>query len=141
MSPRPFAHLLPAEAVLWAAWLTQQGRRAEEFRYDVRVGRGRPVPAGTPENIARDWTLLTQQRIDALEVRDGAPTLYEISPRGSRSAFGAIELYRDLYRQTFDYEGPVQLVLVVGEIRPDFREVAQARGIQVFIVRPEEEAP
>ena len=138
MSPQRFAHLRPAEAHLWARWLTRYGTAFDRFAYDVRVGRGRPGDPAAPPEIQRDWQLLTQQRIDALEVRDGVPTLYEISPRGSRAAFGAIELYRDLYRQTFGYEGPVQLVLVVGEIRPDFLEVAQARGIQVYIVRPEE---
>lgn len=138
MSPRPFAHLLPAEAVLWSRWLRSQGRRAEEFLYDVRVGRGRPVPAGTPENIARDWTLLTKQRIDVVEVRDGVPTLYEVSPRGSRAAFGAIELYRDLYRETFAYDGPIGLALVVGSIHPDFQAVAEARGVTVYIMPPGE---
>jgi len=138
MSPRPFAHLLPAEAVLWSRWLRQQGRRAEDFRYDVRVGRGRPIPAGTDPIIARDWTTLTQQRIDVVGTIDGVLTLVEVSPRGGRASFGAIELYRDLYRETFAYDGPLGMALVVGAIHPDFLRVAAQRGIRVYLVPPEE---
>jgi len=140
MSPRTFAHLLPAEAVLWSRWLRQQGRRAEDFRYDVRVGRGRPIPAGTDPIIARDWTLLTQQRIDVVGTIEGVLTLVEVSPRGSRAAFGAIELYRDLYRETFAHDGPLGMALVVGAIHPDFLRVAEQRGIRVYLVPPEEGA-
>ena len=140
MSPRPFAHLLPAETILWSRWLRQQGRRAEDFAYDVRVGRGRPVPAGTDPIIARDWEILTKQRIDVVGRIDGVRTLIEVSPRGSRAAFGAIELYRDLYRETYPREEPLGMALVVGAIHPDFLRVAEQRGIRVYIVPPEEGA-
>lgn len=138
MSPRPFAHLMPAEAVLWARWLTQHPGEYDRFAYDVRVGRGRPVPAGTPGNVARDWEILTKQRIDVVGFRGQEPTLFEVAPRGGRGAFGAIELYAELYRETFAYQGPLPLVLVVGSLHPDFRRIAAQRQITVYILPPEE---
>lgn len=137
MSPRAFAHLLPAEAVLWSRWLARYAGQYEAFAYDVRVGRGRPVPAGTPENLARDWTTLTQARIDAVGFQGDVHTIFEVSPRGGRSAIGAVQTYEQLYRQQVGPQVTVRLAIVCERMHPDLRAAAEAMGITVYELPPE----
>lgn len=137
MNPQRFPHLRPAEAHLWARWLARHGAQYDRFAYDVRVGRGRPGDPTAPPEIQRDWQLLTQQRIDAVAWRGGVPTLFEVSPRAGRAAYGALLIYRDLYRQTFPDAGAPQLALVTNRIHPDIQQTAEANGITVYVI-PEE---
>jgi hypothetical protein len=134
MSPQRFPHLRPAEAHLWARWLTRYGAGWKRFAYDVRVGRGRPGDPSAPPEIQRDWQLLTQQRIDAVGWQDGGPTLFEVSPRAGRAAYGALLLYRDLYQQTYPAGGVPHLALVTNRIHPDIQQTAEANGITVYII-------
>lgn len=129
-----YPHLLRAEADLWRAFLALYGRDWEGFRYDVHVGEGLPPDPAWPENIQRMATRLTQRRIDAVGFQAGVPTIFEVSPRGGRTTYGALVLYARLYRRTFAYTGPLVLAAVVARIDRDLLTEMLAEGIRVFAV-------
>ncbi len=139
MSPQRYPHLRPAEAFLWARWLARYGAGWDRFAYDVRVGRGRPGDPAAPPEIQRDWQQLTMQRIDVVGWQAGVPTLFEVSPRGSRAGFGALVVYRELYRETFAYTDQLNLALVVARMHPDLVRVAEGQGITVYQLPEAEE--
>jgi len=85
LSPRAFAHLLPAEAIIWARWIRLYGAGWERFDYDVRVGEGRPVDPAWPPEIQRMARTLSQKRIDAVGYIGTVPTIFEVTPRGTRN--------------------------------------------------------
>jgi hypothetical protein len=79
---------------------------------------------------------LTQKRIDAVGYRGATPTIFEVTPRGSRTTYGAIQLYTRLYRDTFAYSGPLEAAVVTVRIDPDILAALQADGTQVFLLDP-----
>lgn len=139
MSPQLYPHLLPAEAVIWARFLARYGGAWDRFDYDIRLGRGRPVDPTIPQEIQDDWIHLTKKRVDAVGFKGPQPTLFEISPRLSRTVLGALEAYRDLWNEDPPTPGAPDLVAVVGRGDPDLQRVMEQRGIRVFVIPPSEE--
>lgn len=132
MSPQPFPHLLPAEGVVWWKFLQRYGQQWDSFDYDVRIGRGRPPDSTAPPEIQAMWTQLSKKRIDAVGWQGRQPTIFEISPRGSRTVIGALHLYEWLFGETFPDVLAPRLAAVVGSIDPDGLRYFQAKGVDVF---------
>ncbi len=139
MSPQLYPHLLPAEAVIWARFLLKHGGEWDRFEYDLRLGRGRPVDPAIPQVIQDDWIHLTKKRVDAVGYVGTQATLFEVSPRLSRTVRGALESYLDLWMEAPPSPGAPALVAVVGRGDPDLQRVMEARGIRVFVIPPSEE--
>ncbi len=134
MSPQEYAHLLPAERILWARWLLDHRTDYDAFDYDVRVGEGRPPdPRLSPEN-QQMWRDLTKRRIDVVGYKAGFPTLFQVAIAAGRKDLGALEMYRDLYVVTF-LDRPRPALAWVGErIDPDMERVMKQRGIIVYVL-------
>lgn len=134
MSPRPFPHLLPAESIAWAVWLRFHAQEYDRFDYDVRVGRGRPIDPTLPPEIQDMARALYPNRIDVVGYKGTIPTIFEVNPRGSLKATGAILLYEFLYRETFAYTGELHLAVVLERIAPDMQRHLESEGVTVYVV-------
>lgn len=99
----PFTHMSAHERAIWTRWLRQGGGQFAPFHYDIRVGNGLQMPAGSSGYAVRSAYALTTKRIDALFRRGDTTTIIEVKPRAGLSAIGQLIGYRDLYRQTPDF--------------------------------------
>jgi len=129
-----FLHLLPAEKVLWQKWLSQFENAWEKYEYDVHVGKGLPYVGEGPEWAQSLVTLLTQKRIDVIAWRGTTLWIFEVKPGAAMSAYGELLAYRELYRTTFKYDGPIELAIVTDFLGPDDDYLFLKAGIHVFLV-------
>lgn len=134
MSPQPFPHLLPAEALLWARFLARYGSQWDAFEYDLRLGQGVPTDPNLLPVYQEMATRLSLKRVDAVGWKDGQATLFEVNPSGSRTAIGAIRLYEWLFRDQFPQSPPPHLAVVLGRCDHDCLRYYQGTGVQVFII-------
>lgn len=134
MSPQLYPHLLPAERLLWSRWILTHEAEYDRYDYDVKVGPGRPVDPRHPPEIQAMAATLTKRRVDVVGFKAGAPTLFAVNPRGSRVVYSELLFYRELFRQTFAYDGPIGLRAIVQDIAPDLLQVMTAAGIHVDIL-------
>lgn len=134
MSLPQFPHLLPAERFLWARFLVRYGRQWDAFDYDVRLGEGRPVDPDLPPYIQEMARRLSKKRLDAVGFQGGLPTLFEVTPRGSRTTVGALELYDFLWRRQYPDTPAPRRAAVVERIDPDILRYFEAAGDLVFVV-------
>ena len=125
------------EMYLAAAETTQWLRENPQF--DVRVGKGAPVPAGTAPNIAKALVMLTQHRIDVLCEDDKLIRIVEIKRNLGMSAIGQVIGYEDLLNIDAAREGktinkPIQKVVICKEIEFDMPDVCKKHNIQIIDV-------
>ena len=129
-----FPHLMPNEVPIWEKFLAIWGNEFTDFRYDVRVGKGvDPGPKYDPK-----WRQLaiqlTQKRIDAVARKGNVIWIFEVKPEAGLGALGQLLSYRVLYRQTFDYHGPLKLAVVTTKLNEDERTVYRKYRIHMFEV-------
>ncbi len=135
---------MPKEAVLWGTWLLSHAAEYDRYDYDVRVGPGRPAPAGLPQPVIDSWVLQSMRRIDVVGWRAGAPTLFSVNPHGGRLIYGELKLYERLFRtgprwvdgvlDRIPYLGAVKLAAVVGAIAPDLLQTMTDDSIRVDVI-------
>lgn len=140
MSPQLYAHLLPAERLLWSRWMLTHEPEYDRYDYDTKVGRGRPVDPRHPPEIQRMAEELTKFRIDVIGWKAGVPTIFAINPRGSRTMYSELLLYRDLYVEEHTGGPAPRLRAVVQDIHPDLLRVMTAAGVQVDVL-PRDSSP
>lgn len=134
MPQTKFAHMLPAEASLWSAFLKKYPTFCTDLMYDVHVGDG--VSVGPEYDIMTQGVArsLTQKRIDAVGFRFGVPWIFEVKLQAAINAFGQVMAYRELYRKTYRHEGPIELAIVTDRVLEDDRWVYEKHGIHLFLV-------
>ena len=124
-----YPHMSPEDVRIWERYLEHHAQEWEWFAYGVKVGKGAPVPPGTPEWLARMWKSLTKKRIDVVGSRNGRIWVIEVKPRCGLSAFGQAMAYRELYAQEY---GVRPLAMVVCEYSdPDAKALCLEHEIQV----------
>ena len=132
MTPQPFPHLKPAESLLWAAFLRARGGEYSSFEYDVHVGEGHPVSETMPDYTKAMVRALSQKRIDVVGWQGTQPTIFEVTPKGSRTLIGALALYKRLYRAAFPAVPEPKLAAVVAQVDPDVDRYLAADGVTVY---------
>lgn len=141
MSPQKYAHLGAAESALWDLFLAKYGGSWSSYKYDVRVGQGRPVPEELPHYVRDALRQLTPLRIDVVGYRGAEPTIFEIRAKLGRAQIGACHIYQGLYVEMFPTE-PSPVCAIVGQrIHPDIERVALAQGIAVYLFPDFKEPP
>ena len=127
-----FPHLLPNEEKIWLRFLQIYGDQFENYRYDVRVGRGVDPGPRYEWKWRKLAIMLTQKRIDVVAERDGEVWIFEVKPDAGLSAIGQVLSYRVLYREQFKEKRPIKLAIVTTRVDDDIREVAKEYGIVVY---------
>lgn len=134
MSPQEYAHLLPAERILWARWLLDHRQDYDVYDYDVRVGRGRPAdPRLTPENQDM-WKQLTQHRIDVVGYKGRFPTIFQVAIESRPKDLGHLEMYKQMFVEDFPNSPPPAQAIVCERIHPEQERIMKLRGVIVYLV-------
>lgn len=134
MTPQQHAHLGPKENTLWTQFLERYATQWDRFDYDVHVGEGRPVTGMEPDYIQAMWQALTPHRIDAVGYLGRQPTIFEVTPKASRTTIGACALYQWLYMRQYPQDPPALCAVVTVLIHPDAALYFAAKNIPVFKV-------
>ncbi len=136
MSPQQFAHLMPKESEVWAAFLVAHGAEYDRFVYDVHVGQGHPLDPDWPDYIRAMVGVISPKRIDVVGYLGTQPTIFEVSPRDTRTIPGALLMYRYLYRQQFPQDPVPKLAAVLPRVDPDMARYLASEGVTVYLVQP-----
>lgn len=135
MSPQEYAHLLPAERILWARWLLDHRQEYDTYDYDVRVGKGRPAdPRLTPEN-QQMWADLTKFRIDVVGYKGRFPTIFQVAIECRPKDLGHLQLYRQTFLEDYPNNPPPALAVVCERLHPDLERIMRLQGIIVYVVQ------
>lgn len=119
---------------IWQRWHLYNHPTVIEFYYDVAVGQGAIIPEGTPQNMARAWTRLTQKRIDAIAVRKDAIWIIEVRDSAGHSALGAVLTYLHLLRDDNPFSLPLMGAIITDHADPDARSTTKEYGITLIEV-------
>lgn len=130
----PFVHMSQQEKAIWLRFLVQGGTTYQPFYYDVRLGDGLQMPAGSSSFAVKSAFALTTKRLDVLFFDKGTAVIVEVKVRAGASAIGQLITYRDLFKKTPDWSGPIGMLLVTDELQPDMSPVYESAGIRVTIV-------
>lgn len=125
----PFVHMSQEEKAIFIRWLQAGASKFAPFAYDVRVGDGLIMPAGSSGYAVRSAYALTTKRIDAVYQHDGTTVIVEVKRRAGLSAIGQLLGYRDLYAKTPGFTGALSMLLVTDELQPDMQEPLRQQGI------------
>lgn len=131
---RLYPHLLPVDIEVWERWLAQYGAAYDNFDYDVRVGDGRDPGESYSANIRQMGIDLSQRRIDAVGHQPGQITIIEITRSAGLKTIGQTMAYPVLYRRKFNYDGPLESIIVCESIQDDMTEVLLKHNIETQIV-------
>jgi hypothetical protein len=131
---RLYPHLLPVDIEVWERWLTKNGADFLSFDYDVRVGDGRDPGESYSPNIRQMGIDLSQRRIDAVGHQPGQITIIEITRSAGLKTIGQTMAYPVLYRRKFNYDGPLQSIIVCESVQDDMTAVLNAHNIETQIV-------
>lgn len=130
----PFIHMAQSDRAIWLRYLMLGGGQYGPFSYDVRVGDGVLMPAGTSIIGYKAAYALTTKRIDVLSVSDNVHTIYEVKKRAGLSAVGQLIGYRTLYRAQIPNDQIVKVSLVTDELQPDMMPILIESEITVIQV-------
>lgn len=130
MAYGPFVHMSQEEKSIWLRFLIQGGTGLAPFRYDVRVGNGLQLPAGSSGYAVRSALALTTKRIDVLWRHGDTWIICEVKRRAGAGAVGQLITYRDLFLKTPGITGPATMFLLTDELQPDMIPVLESSGIK-----------
>lgn len=130
----PFIHMAPLDKSVWVRYLMQGGAQFAPFTYDLRVGNGLKMPAGSDSITLRTAYALTTKRIDVLCFVDQRPRIIEVKQRAGLSAVGQLIGYRDLYNRQFPEQPIPEMFLVTDVLQPDMRPVLLESNISYYEV-------
>jgi hypothetical protein len=123
--------LVRAEAAVARAWLEEHHKEFESVEFNVRLGVGALVPAGSPEFMQRFIRSSTTKRADMVLHLGRDITIVELKVRVGGSAFGQLMLYKKLYLQEHPDVQRVHLVAAGITIEPDVADFYAEHGITV----------
>lgn len=115
----PFVHMSPNDIAIWVRYLIAGGERYAPFTYDVRVGDGVTMPAGSDRRAISAAYALTTKRIDVLCIVNGIARIIEIKKRAGAGAVGQLITYEQLFLQNNPSQLPTEKWLITDELQPD----------------------
>ncbi len=129
-----YPHMKPGEAAIWERFSQRLPWPAESIRYDIRLGKGVPLPIDTEAWVSRMVWALSTKRLDVLVETRREVVLVEVKERAAMSAVGQLLGYLVLFRDQFPTKKVVRLVCVCERIAPDMGPVFREYGIEVYVV-------
>ena len=129
-----YPHLKPADIAIWERFIEKYPNVYETVAYDVAVGEGAPIPAGTEKNLARDFKILTQWKIDVVGFNKNQIDVIEIKPNAGLNALGQVLGYVALFKKTFPDTRNVLAVIITNNLRPDMLKLAEGMGVKLYKV-------
>ncbi len=124
-----FPGMLPAEIVVWQAWLRLHQAEYDRFEYNVRVGPGFDPGPGVDPAIRAMSILNTKKRIDAVAWQGHQPLIVEVKVRAGLSSIGQILGYRVHWRIENPHDAQPKMLLVANRLADGVQEVLQAHDV------------
>jgi hypothetical protein len=126
--------MLPAEILVWLAFLDQFGGQYTEYQYNVRLGPGVDPGPTVGEKYRALGILTTQLRLDALAYQGTQPYIFEVKRRAKPAALGQLTAYFHAWVADRPLEPAPKLVLVFNTSVPGLEAAARALNIQLVQV-------
>ncbi len=131
---RRFPHMFPLDIAIWKRFLKKFDANYNSFKYDIKVGEGRPPLKHWDKATKRMQEILTKKRIDAVGFGPSFVDVIEVKPSAGPSALGQIITYTALFKNTFDTDLPVRPVIVTDTPEPDMVRLTDELGIILVVV-------
>lgn len=122
------------EAAMWSRFLSKFPNEYDFVAYNVKVGEGAEIPAGTQPEIANDFKQLTQHKIDVVGFKSNQIDIIELKPYAGTRAVGQVIGYRELFIEHIDKSAQPNLVIVTDTLRPDTKLIAEKQNIKVIVI-------
>lgn len=129
-----YPHLSKREAPIWDTFIRRNPGMFTRVWYDVQVGERRADSTELAPEWERNAAYLGAYKIDV--VADAGPYLLviELKHQATTKALGEVWLYEHLLKKAWGTEKPILSAIVTDEEMPNIREVAEADGVQLFVV-------
>jgi len=129
-----YDNLRENETFIWNRFIEKYPDAYDEVIYNLHLGEGATIPPGTEENIARDFKLLTQYKVDVVGFDKNKIDIIEIKPYAGASAIGQVISYGELYKKDIDPAATPNLVILTDQLRPDTAILAEKLNIKIIVV-------
>ncbi|MEK7578898.1 MAG: hypothetical protein AAB456_04310 [Patescibacteria group bacterium] len=129
-----YANLREGETFIWNRFIEKYPDAYDEVIYNQHLGSGAEIPEETPENIARDFKLLTQYKIDVVGFKNDKTDIIEIKPYAGSNAIGQVISYQKLFLKYINPAAAPNLVILTDQLRPDTQLLAEQLNIKLIIV-------
>ena len=131
---RKYDHMKPGDVAIWERFMEKYPDAYKSVIYDLSLGQGSIIPDGTPDNLAKDFRLLGQRKIDVVGIKDDNIDIIEVKPNAGPSAVGQILNYIELYKGYIDPEAKPNALIVTDQQQRDMSQLAFNFGIKVIQV-------
>lgn len=126
--------MLPAEIIVWQAWLRLHQGEYDRFEYNTRVGPGYD-PGGSVPAYIRDMSIKnTKKRIDAVAWSGSQPLIVEVKVRAGLSSIGQLLGYITHWRIENPHDAPPKALLVASALAPGVEEVLHKYNLPFELV-------
>ena len=122
-----------AEALVWRAFLTDQGAAYDRFDYNVRMGLGVEPPATIVEPYRSASIAASMLRGDAIGWRGGSPTIFEVERYAKAEAVGQLLAYRAAWEAANTTAASPAIALVAGDYSPAIMPALIEHGIDLYV--------
>ena len=129
-----YDNLRENETEIWNRFIEKYPDAYDEVIYNLHLGEGAVIPTGTEENVARDFKLLTQYKVDVVGFNQNGVDIIEIKPYAGASAIGQVISYSELYKKGVDPSATPNLVILTDQLRPDTEILAKTLNIKIIVV-------
>jgi hypothetical protein len=126
-----YTHLLPHDAPILTAYLTEHGHRYTFIDFDLRVGAGRDPGPDFDNNIRMMALDLSRRRCDAVGWDGTTGTIIEVTNAAGTTALGQLITYANLYKQDHPNQTPPHLIIVARTMQTDMATAYTALGIEI----------
>ena len=119
---------------IWDRFIIKYPDAYREVIYNLHLGQGPKIPEGTSPELAKDFILLGQWKVDVVGYRDEHVDIIEVKPYAALSALGQISAYGTLW-QIFFPDKPLEALLIVTDnTTDDVKKVYAANAISLIEV-------
>lgn len=128
-----YPHMKPNDIAIWERFVLRHPEEYKEVIYDQPLGAGRQTPEDVDENMAADWKILTQWKVDVIGFKEGSIEVIEVKPNAGPSALGQIMAYAILVDKIDELSLPVIPVILTDVERPEMRKICEEMGVHLII--------
>jgi hypothetical protein len=139
---RHYRHLSEPDIALCLEWLYDNRQQLTSIQYDIPVGNGTDPGATAEPALRAMWKGLTQRRIDAVADTSDFTWLIEICDSATYRSIGQLEVYRQLYLETYQQSKPLKTLILCRAAAPEETAAILAAGHELAVYPPApEKAP
>jgi hypothetical protein len=131
LATRQFTQMTPDETAIARAWLMAHWPELDAVSFNVGLGNGVQIPAGTDPSTAAAALAGSQKRADIVATMGNQVTIVEVKPRLYLGTLGQLLGYQLLYHLEHPQVQRINLVAIARNATPDATEIMLAHGVHV----------